>query len=34
VGLINGNPMANVTWRLDQLVPKPAFNVVKQAFQS
>lgn len=33
VGLINGSPMANVTWRLDQLVPKPAFNVVKQAFQ-
>jgi len=33
VGLINGSPMANVTWRLDQLVPKAAFNVVKQAFQ-
>jgi hypothetical protein len=33
-GLINGSPMSNVTWRLDSIVPKPAFNVVKQAFQS
>jgi hypothetical protein len=32
--LIDGNPMPNVTWRLDSLVPKPAFNVVKMAFQS